>query len=149
MMLERGETLFEDINLMLKKLKKLSYEENMKKYRKDNEANISEIIAYVAEKEAEEDKRTAAKEVGERIVKIVENRFAKNNGKLPSRTGADLDFYAIYYLFPSILLTGDENAEMIVENIKDCWNKAFKKNIGYTTYEKLHDSFRNKIFGIF
>lgn len=145
-MLENGEKLFEDVNIMLKKLKKLSYEENMKKYRKDNENNINEILDFVA---SSEDKKAASEEVAKSIVEIVKNRFAKNNGKLPSRTGADLDFYSIYYLFPAILLTEDENAELIVENIKDGWNEAFNKNIGYTTYEKLHDSFRNKIFGIF
>jgi len=145
-MLDNSESLFEDVSNMLRKLKKASYEENMKKYRQDNESNLKEMLDYVASKE---DKATASKEVGEAVVRLVENKFAKNNGKLPSRLGADLDFYSIYYLFPAILLSDDENAELLVENIKDCWNKSFRKNIGYTTYEKLRDSFRNKIFGIF
>ena len=56
----------------------------------------------------------------------------------------------IYFVFPAILLTEHESANDIADAICKKWGETFKDSkIGYTTYDKLYESFRNQIFGIF
>ena len=95
------------------------------------------------------DKEQAAQDVAEAFVAAVKS-YAEVKGKIGGRKQADMNFFMIYYVFPAILLTEHENADDIAKTICKKWGKTFKdSNIGYTTYEKLNKSFRNKIFGIF
>lgn len=56
----------------------------------------------------------------------------------------------IYYVFPGILKTDYENASMIADGICTEWGETFKDSkIGYTDYDTLYQSFKEKIFGIF
>ncbi|MGN1171290.1 MAG: hypothetical protein ACI4SZ_06510 [Lachnospiraceae bacterium] len=144
-MLESTEKLFCDMPDMMKKLKKAAYEKNMKQFRKDNADFFEELLQYM---EQSSDKEAAAHEIAKVFVQRVRESFSVK-GKIGSRTGADLDFFMIYYVFPAILLTESPFAEQTAQAIRGEWNREFCKNISYTTYDKLYQSFRDKIFGIF
>ncbi len=145
-MFEHIEEIFTDLEPMLKKLKKLSYETNMKSFREGQGHFIEEMIRYV---NSSDDAKQAAVAIGTEFADGVFDAFSRN-GKIPGRKQADLNFFMIYYVFPAILLTGDTYADEICTGIKDAWNARFRDtNIGYTDYDTLYNSFRNKIFGIF
>lgn len=146
-MLEQVESMFDDYENMLKKLKKKSYEERMKEFRDKNGHYFAEMTAHV--ESADADKGTACREIADVFVKAVQEKY-QTNGRIKGRTQADLNFYMIYYVFPAILLTEHENAKEIADAICEKWGKNFKDSkIGYTTYDSLYGSFREKIFGIF
>lgn len=144
-MLESTEKLFCDMLDMMKRLKRAAYEKNMKQFREDNVGFFQELLQYM---EQSSNKEAAANEIAKVFVQRVWEAFS-NKGKIVSRTGADLDFFMIYYVFPAILLTKSPFAEQIAQAIRSEWNCRFCKNISYTTYDKLYQSFRDKIFGIF
>ena len=67
-----------------------------------------------------------------------------------SAVQTDLNFFMIYYVFPTILGTEHEYAKLIADSICSAWGKRFKESqIQYTDYDTLYGSFREKIFGIF
>ena len=131
---------------MLKKLKKLSYEENMKRFRKEQGHFIDEMISYV---KSSSDTEAAAKEIGKVFSDGVFDAFSVN-GRIKGRKQADLNFFMIYYVFPAILLTDEDCSAVICDSLRDEWNARFDDTyINYTTYDRLYSTFRNKIFGIF
>ena len=143
---EHVEEIFTDLELMLKKLKKLSYEQNMKKFREEQGYLIDEMISSV---KGAPDTKAAADEVGRSFAQGAFEAFNKG-GKMNGRKQADLNFFMIYYVFPAILLTDEECAPALCDSIRDKWNERFSgTNINYTTYDRLYSTFRNKIFGIF
>jgi hypothetical protein len=145
-MLEHAEVLFEDKSAMMRKLKKASYEENMKKFRETYKGYLEEMLGAVSAASSPED---AAKQVGTAFANQVFDAFAVK-GKVKGAEHADLNLFMIYYVFPAILLTEDPGATILCDGLKTAWNGRFKNtNIGYTDYETLSNSFRNKIFGIF
>ena len=76
-------------------------------------------------------------------------RYEKN-GKIKGSLQADLNFFMIYYVFPAILMTQSDHAKLMADTLCETWGKSFKGGkIGYTDYETLHKSFKEKIFGIF
>ena len=145
-MFENIDLIFTDLEQMLRKLKKPSYEENMKGFLAKQGHFIDEMIRCVKESD---DTDTAAKAVGEEFADAVFNAFSVN-GKIKGRKQADMNFFMIYYVFPAILLTNEECADNLCIGLRDAWNARFKDtNINYTDYDSLYNSFRNKIFGIF
>ena len=145
-MLEQVEGMFDNMGDMLKKLKKKTYEQRMKEFHEKNSSYLAEMTSYM---EAAEDKEAAAKELAGSFVSHVAARF-EVNGKINSRTQADMNFMMIYFVFPAILMTEHEDAAKIADAICSTWGNSFKASkIGYTTYEHLYESFREKIFGIF
>jgi len=145
-MLQNIELIFTDMELMMRKLKKLSYEANMKRFREEQGHFIDEMVGFVKDSD---NKDEAVSEVGRAFADGVFDAFNKK-GKISGRKQADMNFFMIYYVFPAILLTEDEYAEKICDGVRDAWNAKFKDtNINYTTYEKLHSTFRNKILGLF
>ena len=75
--------------------------------------------------------------------------FTNKRGKIDGRTQIDLNFFMIYFVFPSILQIG-ENGTVIADGVRDVWSRSFKDgDIQYTDYDTLYNSFREKIFGIF
>ena len=145
-MLENVEEIFTDLKLMLRKLKKASYEENMTRFRQEQGHFIDEMIGYV---KSSEDEQTAINEVAEAFSKGIFDAF-NVNGKINGRKQADMNFFMIYYVFPAILLTDEECADRLCNGIKEKWNATFEDtNISYTTYDKLYGAFREKIFGLF
>lgn len=145
-MLNHVETIYDNMTGMMKKLKKASYCKNMEAFQEKNGHFFQEMIQYT---EKSEDKETAAREIAERFTDAVWDSFSKN-GKIRSITQADLNLFTIYYVFPAILLTGSDDATMIADHIRDAWTAKFKdSNIQYMDYDKIYESFQEKIFGSF
>ena len=145
-MLNQVETMFDDMLVMMKKLKKASYEKNMKTFRETYGHYFEEMAQYVEENQ---DQKAAAKEVAVVFTDAVNEKFSKN-GKIKPRTQADLNFFMIYYVFPAVLLVERDSKDLIASSIQEAWAAKFKdSNIGYTSYDKIYGGFREKIFGIF
>lgn len=145
-MLEQVSCIFDNKEAMLKKIKKKNYETRMKEFQEQYGHFFTEMTDYM---ESKEDKAEAAAEIADAFISDVQNRFQKK-GKIGGRTQVDMNFFMIYFFFPALLLTKHEDAKTVADAVCKKWGKTFKdSNIGYTTYEKLNDSFRNKIFGIF
>ena len=147
-MLNDLETMFDNMTGMMKKLKKKSYEENMKLFLNKNQHFFQEITDYL---DLAEDKKKAAGEVAGLFADTVERTFGKGaKHKIPSRTQADINFFLIYYVFPAILKTEHKDCRLIADSICEEWERRFADSkIGYTDYDSLYQSFREKIFGIF
>lgn len=145
-MLDQIEIIFDNMTGMMKKLKKVSYRKNMEIFQEKNGHFFQEMIQYT---EQSTNKDAAADEIAERFTGAVWDRFSKN-GKIRSTTQVDLNLFVIYYVFPSILLTGSDDATLIADHIRDAWAAKFKdSNIQYADYDKIYGSFREKIFGMF
>lgn len=145
-MLEGVENIFENMQPMMKKLKKASYEKNMIRFREAYGHYFSEMAEHV---EAAEDKESAAKEVAMDFVDRVERNYAVK-GKINGRVQADLNFFMIYYTFPAILMTGSAHAKMAADATCSEWGSRFvSSKISYADYDTIYGGFREKIFGIF
>lgn len=145
-MLEQAASMFDGMQAMIKKLKKASYETNMKEFRRRHGETIREMTDHI---DAGEDKDRAAGEAADALIASVRSAFEKN-GKIRGTVQVDLNFFMIYYVFPAILLTEHEEAKRLADVLCAKWGSAFKNSkIGYTDYTSLHKSFREKIFGIF
>ena len=146
-MLTGIENIFDNRNAMLKHLKKKSYEENTEYFKEKYGHLFDEMFEYV--KEAE-DKNAAADEVAKVFINAVSKKFAGKNGKVSGRDQVDLNFFMIYYVFPTIVGYESENNKLIADAICNKWGSSFKDSkISYTDYDSLYGSFRHKIFGIF
>lgn len=146
-MLEQAGTMFDDMEAMIRHIKKKVYMERMEVFRAKNADTLREITAFV---ENAQEKQAAAAQVASLLGDVVENRFAKR-GKINGRNQMNINLYMIYFIFPSILMTKSECAEMIADAVRDEWRGRFKDSaqIDYTTYEDLCGSFQEKIFGMF
>lgn len=145
-MLRGIETIFDDKEEMLKHLKKKSFEKNTQEFLGKYGHFFEEMASYTAQ---EEEKEKAAEELGQCIVDAVKKKFENKRGKIDGRTQIDLKFFMIYYVFPSILRSG-EDGTVIADGICKVWSRSFKDGeIKYTDYDTLYNSFREKIFGIF
>ncbi|MBR6771345.1 MAG: hypothetical protein IKM28_08970 [Lachnospiraceae bacterium] len=145
-MLEQAASMFDGMRQMMKKLKKASYETNMKEFRNRNQALLKEMTDYTGDSE---DSKSAVNQVAEVFVQRVKEAFEKR-GKIDGTTQIDLNFFMIYYVFPAILMTEHKNARLLADVLCEKWGMTFKNSkIGYTDYDTLYKSFREKIFGIF
>lgn len=146
-MLEQAGTMFDDMEAMIRHIKKKVYMERMEVFQAKNADTLREITAFV---ENAQEKQEAAAQVASILGDVVENRFAKR-GKINGRNQMNINLYMIYFIFPSILMTKSECAEMIADAVRDEWRGRFKDSaqIDYTTYEDLCGSFQEKIFGMF
>ena len=145
-MLDHVDTMFDGMTAMMKKLKRPAYKKNMELFCENHGHFFCEMVEYV---EQENGKEEATEQIAEVFIKKVQGKFSKN-GKIKGRTQADLNFFMIYYVFPAILMTKSEYADMIAKSICEKWGITFKgSSIGYADYDKIYDSFRDKIFGIF
>lgn len=145
-MLNNIETIFDNMTGMMKKLKKASYRKNMEAFQEKNGHFFREMVQYT---EQSTDKEAAAEKIAEYFTDMVWDSFSKN-GKIRPVMQVDLNLFVIYYVFPSILMTGSDDATLIADHIRDAWSVKFKNgNIQYTDYDKIYDSFSEKIFGMF
>lgn len=145
-MLEGVEKIFENMQTMMKKLKKASYEKNMIGFREEHGHYFSEMMEHM---EAAEDKERAAKEIASDFVDRVERNYTVK-GKINGRVQADLNFFMIYYTFPAILMTGSDHAKMVADAVCGEWGDRFRNSrINYADYDTIHSGFREKILGIF
>ena len=144
-MLQQVEAVFEDMAPMLKGLKKKNYEANMKAFREKN----NEFFFGMVEQLNFENKEAVAKHLSNSFVNAVKQIFEKR-GKIKGRLQMDLNFFMIYYVFPAILMTQSDDAKLMADTLCETWGSSFKDSkIGYTEYDKLYESFKEKIFGIF
>lgn len=144
-MLQRVESMFADMAPMLKGLKKKNYEINMKTFREKN----NEFFFEMVEQLKFENKEAVARHISNSFVSAVKQIFEKR-GKISGKVQMDLNFFMIYYVFPSILMTQNDNAKLMADTLCEAWGNSFKDSkIGYTDYDTLYESFKEKIFGIF
>ena len=120
----------------------------MAEFLKEHGHYFKEMANYM---EASENKDDAAREIAVCFVNEVENKFATGKrSRVPQHIQVDLNFFMIYYVFPAILKTEHEQCKTIADAICGEWGTRFKDSkIGYTDYDTLFNSFREKIFGIF
>ena len=146
-MLEHVEIVFDNMKPMMKKLKKKSYEVNMK----DFEERCGHCFREMTElTEAAGDREEAADEIAAVFTEAVEKKFiSPKKGRIDAVTQLDLNFFMIYYVFPALLKTEHEDARLIADHIRDEWSRRFKdSDIQYTDYDSIYSGFREKIFGI-
>ena len=144
-MLQQVESIFENMAPMLKGLKKKSYETNMKAFREKN----NEFFFGLMDQLKMGNKEVIAKHLSNSFVMAVKQIFEKN-GKVKGKLQMDLNFFMIYYVFPSILMTQSDDAKLMADTLCETWGNSFKDGkIGYTDYDTLYESFKEKIFGLF
>ncbi len=143
---EHSEQVFKDLEQMLRKLKKPTYEANMEKFRAEQGEFIDQMVQYVKNSEDTDD---AIKKISNAFADDVFKAFSVK-GRIGGRMQADMNFFMIYYVFPAILLTKADCAQGLCDGLRDAWNSRFRNTrINYTSYDRLYETFRNKIFGIF
>ncbi len=146
-MLEGIETIFNNKEKMMSHLKKKNYETNTADFLQNNGHFFDEMTTYI---EQENDKEKAVDDIAETFVSAVEKSFSNKKGKVPANVQVDLNFFMIYYVFPTILKLECSSAKTLADKICQLWGDRFKDSkIQYTDYDTLYGSFRNKIFGIF
>ena len=147
-MLDHVEIVFENMNPMMKKLKKKNYKINMEEFLETYGHYFQEMTEMT---ENAENKDAAADEIARIFADCVEKKFTSpKKGKIENVVQLDLNFFMIYYIFPAILKTEHEDAKLIADHIRDEWSRRFKdSDIQYTDYDSLYAAFREKIFGIF
>lgn len=144
-MLEQVASMFDNMKPMLKKLKKKSYEQNMKNFRQQYGFYFDEMLDYI---EKSENKEEAAKEISLKFCENVKEGFSVR-GKIKGVVQMDLNLFSIYYVFPSILLSYRDDAKLLADKLCETWGFVFKDSkIGYTDYDTIYKSFNEKIFGI-
>lgn len=144
-MLQQVEAIFADMGPMLKGLKKQTYEVNMKAFREQN----NEFFFQLMDQLKVGNKEVIAKHLSNSFVAAVKQIFEKR-GRIKGKVQMDLNFFMIYYVFPSILMTQSDDARLMADTLCETWGNSFKDaKIGYTDYDKLYESFKEKIFGIF
>ncbi|MBQ8040334.1 MAG: hypothetical protein IJ274_10780 [Lachnospiraceae bacterium] len=144
-MLQQVEAMFADMAPMLKGLKKQRYETNMKMFREKN----NEFFFQMMDQLKVEKKEVVAKHLSNSFVNAVKQIYEKR-GKIRGSLQMDLNFFMIYYVFPSILMTQSDDAKLMADTLCETWGNSFKDSkIGYTDYDTLYESFKEKIFGIF
>lgn len=129
------EKIFEDVAYLSKVRSKKEYENNIKAFKQDRYSLLEDMVSS-------DDIVGEAKKFCDDI-----NDAFKKFGKVRGADMMNLNYFAIYYIFPTIL-SEEENGNEICDTLRDAWNDKFKTSINYTDYESLHEGFQTKIFGI-
>ena len=146
-MLQGFENIFDEKDVLLKHLKKESYEQNTEYFKNEYGHFFDEMFEYV---DGSDDKESAAKEIADTIIAGVSKKYTDARGKISGRDQVDNNFFMIYYVFPTILSVESTDNKLIADAICNEWGNSFKDSkIQYTDYDSLYGSFRHKIFGIF
>lgn len=145
-MFDRSAEMFDGFRTKLKKIKKKTYEERFAIFLSENRATFEEMTQYI---KGREDVEVAADEVANIFAENVFAEYGKG-GRLAGSIKADLSLFMIYFVFPSILELGDVNSKVLCDAIRNEWRRRTDNSaFDYTTYEDLHGSFQEKLFGIF
>lgn len=145
-MFDQTAAMFDGYKAKLKKIKKKTYEERFAAFFDENKACFGDMTQYV---KGREDTEVAAKEVANIFAENVFAEYAAG-GKLSGSDKTDLSLFMIYFVFPSILKLSDTNSKVLCDMIRDEWRKRTDNPaFDYTTYEDLHGSFQEKLFGLF
>lgn len=145
-MLDNLESMFDLSLLEFRKGRKKAYEDRMSKFRATYEKTFLEMLSVVSDAV---DKNAAATDISNEFCDKVFDIFAKR-GKIRGPKQQDLCLFMIYYVFPAIQLTNNENATLLCDNLLEVWRVKFNNPLmNYGQYADLLDSFKEKIFGIF
>ncbi len=145
-MFDQSAAMFDGYRTKLRKIKKKAYEERFAVFFAENKATFEDMTQYI---KGRDDKETAAGEVANIFLENVFAEYGKG-GKLSGGDRADLSLFMIYFIFPSILELEDANSKVLCDAIRDEWRRRTDNPVyDYTTYEDLHGSFQEKLFGIF
>lgn len=148
-MLEQAGTMFDNMEMMMDRMKKKAYKERMTLFREKNEAVLAQMTGFV-EQAQEQGREEAAAQAAKAFADAVEARFAKR-GKISGRSQMDINLFMIYFVFPAILLTQSECAGMLADAIQNEWRGRFRDSakLSYTTYEEIYNNFQEKFLGLF
>lgn len=145
-MLENASEVFDLSMIKFKKNKKVTYDQRMEAFRTQHGHYIDEMLTHIREAE---DKDAAAVEAAKAFTDSAFNRYARR-GKIRGVAGSDPTLFMIFYVFPAIQLTEDENAILLCDKLRDEFSVKFNNpQMGYTTFQEIRDSFSEKIFGLF
>ncbi|MBP9997463.1 MAG: hypothetical protein KBT19_09410 [Lachnospiraceae bacterium] len=136
--------LFDDADVLVKRLKKAIYEQNMEVFKERFAAEI-DVFANCVEDEAD---TSALDTLADSFVNEVKDKFAKN-GKIGKTKMLDLNFMMIYYIFPAIMMAQPTHSALICDTIRDKWNDGFGTKIDYASYDTIIEGFKGKFLGIF
>lgn len=145
-MLDQIESMFDhyEEKLVFMTHKKRAYDDYLAEFRKEHGHFFQEMTELM---DAAEDKDEEAEAIARVVVEAVREKYQKW-GRVSARRRADLDFYLIYYVFPSLLLTGHPDAVTLADHLRDTWNEQMKEHITYTGYDEIRSSFHDKILGL-
>ncbi len=127
--------IFEDVAYLSKVHSKNEYENHTKRFK---EERYPELKALVNASDFEAECKNFCEDVFASFKKL---------GKVRGADMMNLNYFMIYYVFPTIL-SEEENGKELCDTLKDVWNNKFKSSISYTDYETLYEGFQTKIFGI-
>lgn len=145
-MFDGSAAMFDGYRTKLKKIKRKTYEERFDLFFSENRPVLDDMTQYI---KGREDASVAAGEVANIFAENVFAEYA-DGGKMPGSVKTDLSLFMIYFVFPSILKTGDSNSKLLCDAIRDEWRRRTDNpTFDYTTYEDLHGSFQEKLFGLF
>ena len=145
-MFDHTASMFDGFRTKLKKIKRKTYEERFSAFFDENRGCFEDMIQYV---KGREDKETASAEVANIFAENVFAEYA-TKGKLQGGLSVELSLFMIYFIFPSILKLGDADSKVLCDAIRDEWRRRTDNpDFDYTTYEDLHGSFQEKLFGLF
>ena len=92
------------------------------------------------------DREASSEEKAEGFCDAVADVFGKR-GKLRRGQALELGFFMIYYVFPSFLLIGGEEARPFLNTLRDTWNRRFKQKMNYSDYDSICASFYDTLLG--
>lgn len=143
-MLQGIEQIFENITEMNAGLKRTTYQEKFEKFQAEYGYYFEEMNAYMEETENHE---AAAEAVGIRLMHAAEKKCGNRRGKLDGRTRSELSLFMVYYVFPSILLQGENMTELAEGVLKVSRKELRNKELQYADYQTIYDGFSDKILG--
>lgn len=126
--------IFEDVAYLSKVHSKKQYESSMDMFKIERMEYLNPFLET-------EDLEGAAKDFCQQVTEEF-----KKFGKVRAAELMNLNYFMIYFVFPSLL--EKEDGVRICDIIRDVWNQHFKANINYTDYETLKAGFQTRIFGI-
>lgn len=145
-MLQGMEMIFENRGRMMTSLKKNAYESLSKEFAQEYGHYFSEMREYV---EQAGDKKSAAEEIGRRVMQAVAESCGNKRGVLDSRTRSEVSLFLVYYVFPAILKQG-ETGTVIADGVLAACRKGLKnRGLRYVDYDTVYSGFNDKLFGLF
>lgn len=138
--------MFDKYGRGLGKVKKAEYEKIFNEFYTQNGPVLKEMLEYIAKSD---DKDAAAKEVATITYDNLTQQYGKR-GKLRRNMCIDLSIYQIYYLFTSIIKLEDAYSTLLCDALRDEWRiRSGNPQFSYTTYDEVHNGFKEKLFGFF
>ena len=147
-MLDQVEKVFDDKKKMLSKVNKNTYPVRVDAFIETHGHFIREMFDYMDESE---NAHRAAKELSDCFAeKVYQANLSGRKKKMDGGVQTDLSMFMIYYVFPAILKTEDENAVLLADTLCRSWNAQFKgASITYTDYDYIYGGFQDNIFSGF